>query len=253
MKYLAEQCRKFVDMGSIKIHHSIYPVVYPPVKSVWGNIIRFDDKVMLPGKQEIQNFTASPMHVIRILINGSVEYYDSTGYGHTLNEQDTLLVSVGKNTLQSTLYNANETEESEILEIWIDADSESKGHCFNPVQKNQKEGRLYELMSLSQPQDHVSEQVVRKLKRGNFAAGTSLRLNRETSEDILVVFVLSGQLSANGYTLGFRDTGIFSMENEALLQFEKNTDLIILRFVKAAFSVPDVTLVHSEYQKGNIP
>jgi redox-sensitive bicupin YhaK (pirin superfamily) len=252
MKYIAEQSRKFIDMGEVKTYHSIYPVVYPPNQSSWGNIIRFDDKVMLPGKQETQNFTLSSIHVIRVLINGSAEYYDSTGYGHTLNEQDTLLVNGGKNSLQSTLYNANETDECELLEIWIDADSETKEHRFSPATKNQKEGELYDLMSMSAQNDHINGYIVRKLKRGNFAEGTSLRLIRETKEDTLIVFVLSGKLSVNGYTLGFRDAGVFTSENEVLLQFEKNTDLIILRFVQAIPTVPDITLIHTDYQKENI-
>jgi redox-sensitive bicupin YhaK (pirin superfamily) len=202
MKYIAEQSRKFVDMGGIKISHAIYPVVYPPTASGWAPVIRFDNKVMLAGRQEVQSFTGSPMQIIRIVISGTTAYYDSTGYTAVLNEDDVLVVNPGNEALQSVVYNADEDQENELLEIWLTSNNGNPAHSMQAL--SSQKGCL---------------------ARTKFEAGTSFDIAGSKKENNIILSVLYGKVMANGNHLHYGDVAIFSLENPVHLEFERSTDV----------------------------
>lgn len=202
MRYIAEQNRKFTDMGGVKISHAIYPVVYPPVATGWGTVIRFDNKVMKAGRQEIQNFTGSPMQIIRIVISGSAAYYDSTGYSTVLNQDDVLVVNPGNGALQSVLYNSDDGLENELLEIWLKSNSNGLNHILHTLNSDNS-----------------------GLGRIKFKAGTSYDITGSKKTHSIILSILCGAVLANGQYLNYGDVAIFSLENPIHLEFERSADV----------------------------
>jgi hypothetical protein len=204
MRYFAEQNRKFIDMGGIKVYHGIFPVVYPTTPGIWGPILRFDNKTMLGGSQEVQNFIGTPLQILRFLISGTAHYYDSTGYAAVLHEGDMLIVNPGNQALQSIIANSDEENENELLEIWITSNSNKKVHHLQSAGET----------AFNSP-----------FQRTTFAAGTSLDFEGGKSGTSIILSVLHGMVRANGNQLNYGDIAIVPSKEPLRLEFEKPTDL----------------------------
>nr|WP_067054045.1 hypothetical protein [Mucilaginibacter sp. L294] len=228
MKYFAEQDRKFTDMGDIKSYHSVYPVVCPTADTEWGPVIRFDSKVLLPGKQEIQNFIGYPLQVIRVMISGNADYYDSYGFRATLSENDTMVVNTGHTSLQSVLHNTDDCADNEFLEIWLLSAHEHKNCVYYSGSLNEKTGHLYTILNnLGNGQEDDSEHG-KRLQTGAFEAGTTYKVETITEGHTIILFVFNGEMTANGQVLGYRDAVIFKNEAYIYLAFTKLTKLFMI-------------------------
>ena len=225
MKYVAEQDRKFTDMGGVKIYHSLYPVVYPVSDNGWGPVIKFDNKHILAGGQEVQSFVGSPVKVIRMMINGTASYYDSTGYRTVLSNNDILSIAAGNEVLESVLDNAEETEDNELIEIWLQSDDTDKKYEFHSSPAKRETGRFYTLIA----QEQTAKEDAKKkwLRIGSFAKGSGYEIKNGQAGHSVILFVLNGSLIANGNRLAYRDTIIFCGE-DINLEFESPADIFLM-------------------------
>lgn len=222
MKYVAEQDRKFTDMGGVKIHHSIYPVVYPVGENGWSPVIKFDNKHILAGGQEVQSFVGSPVLVIRILISGTIAYYDSTGYRTVLTNNDILSVNTGNELLQSVLNNADEAEDSELIEIWLESGNFNRKYEFHSDLAKRGAGRF---CTLTAPEQGERQKIW--LRVGSFAQGDSYEINDQPDGCSVLLFVVTGLVNANSNKLAYRDTAFFCGEAISL-EFESAADIFLL-------------------------
>jgi len=225
MKYVAEQHRKFTDMGGVKIHHSIYPVIYPVAGNCWNPIIKFDSKQILAGSQEAQSFVGSPVQIIRMIINGTIAYYDSTGYRTLLTTTDSLLVSPGNEVLQSVLDNSEEGEDAELIEIWLQSAAADKKHEFHSGPAKLETGLIHTVITPNQ-NDKTGLQVA------SFAPGDNYEMKGLSADHSVLLFVLNGLVTANGNRLGYRDTIIFCGE-DIKLEFESAAHIFMMKMEMA--------------------
>jgi redox-sensitive bicupin YhaK (pirin superfamily) len=230
MKYVAEQDRKFTDMGDVKIYHSVYPMVYPPVDSEWGPVIRFDNKVLLPGKQEVEHFIGSPIQIIRVAINGAADYYDSWGYRTVLNEQDTLAVNTDNGLLSTVLHNTDNCADTELLEIWLLSDDNEKDYKFHSSPANRTKGKFYTMISKDSERDKTQQD--KWLRLGAFTEGSTYTIADISEGHTIILFVFNGEVAANGQQLSYRDTAIFHGDNRIVLEFGKSTNLFMMELGK---------------------
>jgi redox-sensitive bicupin YhaK (pirin superfamily) len=231
MKYVAEQDRKFTDMGGVKIHHSIYPVVYPVSDNGWGPVIRFDNKHILAGGQEVQCFAGNPVQIVRMMVNGTASYYDSTGYRAVLNNNDILLINTGNEALQSVLNNAEETEDNELIEIWLQSGEPEKKYAFHSGPAKRETGRFYTLIALEQTNSENGGQKI-GLRIGSFAGGGNHEIKDLPAGHSVILFILNGSVTANGSRLAYRDTVIFC-EADVSLEFERAADIFLMEIKTA--------------------
>ena len=227
MKQITEQNRKFIDMVDLKVYHSIYPVIFSPGNSDWGCIIRFDDKIILPGKRDIQNFSGSSLLIVRMLINGSAVYHDATGYRKVLKENDVLVVAYGEEGIQSTYFNFNETDENEFLEIWFKAEASGKRRHFYPANASEK---VIDILDIPAHMDYTIDLAKDSwLWRGTIAKNTDHVITQTSTDDSIVLFVLSGSMTVNHVDLNYRDAIILSLTDVINIHFERETDLLIIQ------------------------
>lgn len=229
MKYVAEQDRKFTDMGRVKIHHSIYPVVYPVCDNCWGPVIRFDNKQILAGGQEVQSFVGSPLQIIRMMINGTATYYDSAGYRTVLGNNDILSINTGNEVLQSVLDNADPTEDNELIEMWLQSDDPQQKYEFHSGPVKRETGHFYTLVAPGQTGNENDAQKI-WLRIGQFAQGHSYEIKDLPSGHSAIFFVLNGLAIANGNRLAYRDAIIFCGE-DIRLEFESAADIFLMETV----------------------
>jgi redox-sensitive bicupin YhaK (pirin superfamily) len=232
MKYVAEQDRKFTDMGGVKIYHSIFPVKFSPDDKAWGPVIRFDNKVLLPGRQEVQHFIGSPIQVLRIAINGSVDYFDSWGYRTVLGEQDTLSVISGKEILSAVLQNNDDQTDTELLEIWLLSNQDERSYQFHSGPASREKGKFYTVISNDDKDENDQPQQKKSLRIGTFNAGQNYTIHEIPDGQRLILFVFNGEVSANGQQLNYRDTIIFSKDSSISLDFKKDTNLFLMEIGK---------------------
>lgn len=229
MKEISEKDRKFIDMIDLKVSHSIFPVIYPPADSAWGNIFGFYDKVISPEKQHIQNFTGNPIIIVIVLLNGAAAYYDSTGYRKILHEKDTLLIGNDSSTLQTITFNFNETEDVEFLEIWIGGDvSEKRRQFFRAGISNEQRAKT----PMPVPglfRERISLTTDSWLWRGRFAEGSDHIISNASFNDNLILFVVSGSMGVNGRAMNYRDGLSLSAGEVITVHFEQETDLLAIQ------------------------
>jgi redox-sensitive bicupin YhaK (pirin superfamily) len=229
MKQIAETDRKFIDMIDLKVHHSIFPVKFPPTDTEWGNIFRFDDKIILPGRQDIQNFTGSPILMVIILISGAAAYYDSTGYRKVLKENDTLLASYGNDGVQTIIFNFNENEENEFLEILLTTDSTERRRQFFPARVSEVDEAKLSFSIPSLNDDSIDLNTDSWLWRGRFVGDSDHVIDQTSLNDNLILFVLSGSMTVNSRPMTYRDGMSLSLKEKITIHFEKETDLLIIQ------------------------
>jgi redox-sensitive bicupin YhaK (pirin superfamily) len=227
MKYIAENNRKFTDMGGVKIYHSIFPVRLSAEEKSWGPVIRFDNKVLLPGRQEVQHFIGTPVQVIRVAINGSADYFDSWGYRTVIGEQAALSVISGNEVLSAVLQNNDDQIDTEILEIWFLAGREDNNYQFHSGPINREKGKFYTLITTGDNEGSSTEQ--KKIFRiGTFSAGTKQQISGIAAGHRLVFFVFNGEVTANGQLLNYRDTALFADGGNIDLEFKMDTNLFMM-------------------------
>jgi redox-sensitive bicupin YhaK (pirin superfamily) len=237
MKYIAEQDRKFTDMGGIKIYHSIFPVRFSPEDKAWGPVIRFDNKVLLPGRQEVQHFIGSPVHVLRVVINGSADYFDSSGYRTVLGEQDAFSVNSGKDILSAVLQNNDDQTDTELLEIWMLSSQDERSYQFHSGPAGREKGKFHTVFSTDDKDDNDKPQQKKSLRIGAFNAGLSQTISNIAEDHQLIFFVFNGEVIANGLQLKYRDSVIFSDVNSIALEFITDTNLFLMEIGREVVSV----------------
>ena len=236
MKYVAEQDRKFTDMGGVKIYHSIFPIRLSPTENkTWGPVIRFDNKVLLPGRQEVQHFIGKPIQILRVAINGSVDYFDSWGYRTILGEQDALLVDSGKDILSAVIQNNDDQADTELLEIWLLSDEDENTYQFHSGPASREKGKFYTLISTEESLDNDQLRGKMSVRIGTFSAGVTETIHDIADGHQIILFVFNGEVIANGQQLNYRDTAIFSNDSSIALEFKKETNLFLMEIGKEPF------------------
>ncbi len=232
MKYVAEQDRKFTDMGGVKIYHSIFPVRMKPEDNAWGPVIRFDNKVLLPGRQDVQHFIGSPVQVLRIAINGEADYFDSWGYRTVLGEQGILAIDTGNEILSSVTQNNDDQTDTELLEIWMLPGQEESSYQFHSGPVGREKGKFYTVVFTDEKENANGKNQKKWLRIGTFKAGANHTISAITAGHLLIFFVFNGEVTANGCQLDYRDTVIFSGEASIFLEFNKDTNLFLMEIGK---------------------
>ncbi|TWR24397.1 hypothetical protein FPZ43_18395 [Mucilaginibacter pallidiroseus] len=222
MKFIREQERKFVDMGNVKNHQMIFPVVYPAEGGHWGPVVRFDNKTLVPGGQDIQNFAGSPLQVVRVMISGTATYFDTAGNRVVMHSGDALMVNAGKGALQATLHNTDEKQEDDLLEIWLNMPVPESMFHFQLASIQREEGWLYPL--------GFSEGLTIQLWRGIFGSGSSYTLQPSSDIRYVVIFLLEGGLTINGRALAYRDTVVLKADAPLEMNFDITSEIFLMRY-----------------------
>jgi redox-sensitive bicupin YhaK (pirin superfamily) len=112
------ETRGHANHGWLNAHHTFsFANYYDPERVHFGNLRVLNDDVIAPGT----GFGKHPhdnMEIITIPIKGTVMHQDSMGHKQTIGPNEVQVMSAGTGIFHSE-YNASETEELSLLQLWI--------------------------------------------------------------------------------------------------------------------------------------
>jgi quercetin 2,3-dioxygenase len=116
--YHSASSRGYADHGWLKARHSFsFANYYNPEKMHFGKLRVLNDDIVAPGR----GFGTHPhdnMEIITIPLRGSLEHRDNMGNGSVISPGEVQVMSAGTGVTHSE-YNPSETEEVNLLQIWI--------------------------------------------------------------------------------------------------------------------------------------
>ena len=225
------QDRGYADHGWLKSFHSFsFAGYYDAQHMGWGNLRVINEDRIAPG-MGFGTHSHRDMEIISYVMEGEVAHKDSMGNVKTIPPGDVQRMSAG-NGVQHSEYN-HAPSESHFLQIWIQPNV--RGIAASYEQKTfapaEKRGTLRLVASPDGAHGSVTIQADAALYAGllDGAEKTSLPLDPQRKA---YVFLVRGQLDANGRTLKAGDAALLA--DESLLTLDAGVDAEVLVFDLAA-------------------
>jgi len=194
------------DHGWLQSRHSFsFASYYNPERMHFGALrVLNDDQVkggMGFGKHPHDN-----MEIISIPLEGELEHKDSMGNLAVIKKGDIQLMSAGTGIYHSE-YNRNPENEVRFLQIWVFPNKKNVEPRYDQIVLNEKESQnqLQQILSPSPDDAGVWIHQDAWFHLGNFDAGKSEVYNLRKKGNGVYIFVLSGNLNADGFDLNSRD------------------------------------------------
>ncbi|GJQ64538.1 MAG: pirin family protein [Melioribacteraceae bacterium] len=207
-------------------HSFSFGEYYDPGNMGFGPLRVINDDIVAPGA----GFPTHPhrdMEIITIVTDGTIEHKDSTGTKGQLKWGEVQKMSAGKGILHSE-YNPSNDEYLKLLQIWIIPDVrglvpsyEEKKFDFDNT-KNE----LILIGSKEKSDDKIFIHQDASLYYGNYEAGNSVEMSINEGYGIYL-FVISGELEANGENLSNRDAIMIESEEKISTSIKKDAKFIM--------------------------
>ena len=198
-----------------------------PVKKSFGLLHTFNDDLVKPGG----GFGLHPhvnMEIISVMLQGKMNHKDSMGYSEVVEKDWVQIMSAGTG-LRHEEYNIGE-EDVRFLQIWIEPKLQNILPRYQKryFPKEKRKNRLQTIVSNEEGMDHCWINQNARLSLGWFEKGKLVSYTLNPANKALYLFVLDGELSVNGQTLGSRDSiGIWDTGN-CTLQVEQETEFVVI-------------------------
>lgn len=168
------------------------------------------------------------MEIITYVINGAIAHKDSTGGEGVVRPGDVQVMSAGTGVRHSE-FNASETDELHLLQIWIMPDSKGVAPRYDQrhFAPSQRQNTLQLVVSGSTSDDALFINADAKLYVGQLQAGHSITHGMNENR-FGWIQVATGSLIVNGETLEAGDGAAFG--DESMLTITSPTDTSFLVF-----------------------
>ena len=192
--------------GWLESRHTFSFAGYHDPERIHFGVLRvLNDDVVAPGR----GFGRHPhdnMEIISIPLAGALEHQDSMGNRTVIREQDVQIMSAGTGVEHSEM-NHHQDREVRFLQIWVFPDR--RGYTPRYDQKNfSAEGRKNRFQCVVCPDGTGTGVQIRQqvwFHRLDLSPGWQLSYALKDQGNGIYVFVLEGQVSADGYLLEDRD------------------------------------------------
>lgn len=170
------------------------------------------------------------MEIITVVLRGALEHQDSMGHTEAIHANEVQVMSAGTGVFHSE-YNHNKHEDVNLIQIWIFPKERNiapryEQRMFDPA------GRTNQLQMLVSPVDTTDEGLKIHqdawIYRTQLETGKNLNLPLHSAQHGVYAFVIEGNATINGTTLGRRDAMGISNIQALELTANENTDLMLL-------------------------
>lgn len=222
--------RGHADHGWLNAHHSFsFAGYYDPSKVHFGALRVLNDDIVSGG----EGFGKHPhdnMEIITVVLEGSLEHKDSMGHTEAIYPNEVQVMSAGTGIFHSE-YNHDDTEDVNLLQLWIFPDKKNVQPRYNQTYFEPSE-RVNKLQKLVSPID-TEESGLKihqnaRIYRTTLESGKTLSHQLHSADHGIYAFVISGSIAANGQLLNKRDAAGIS-----------NTDTLEI----TAIQVSDILLI----------
>ena len=198
---------------------------YNPDRMGFGALRVLNNDTIQPGA----GFPTHPhdnMEIITIPLSGTLAHKDSTGVEETLKPCDVQVMSAGTGVLHSE-YNASQTEELELFQIWIEPQSMGVAPRHDERSFTPKENELQLLVSGNADDDALFIHQDAKIYRAQLQEGKELDYMIPTQQGVFLM-PISGSVTANGETLKERDSLELTDTKNLSLKAEEDADILVI-------------------------
>lgn len=198
--------RGYFNHGWLKTYHTFsFAEYYDKSRIHFGMLRVINDDVIAPGK----GFGTHPhdnMEIITLPLSGSLAHRDSMGHEEVISENEVQVMSAGSGLTHSE-YNASDTEEVGLLQIWVFPKEYDIEPCydqkiFDPfLMKNT-------ILTVVSPEKDENVLWINQDAYFSFSeldAGISIEYKIKRNKNGVYIFVIDGTISVEDETLGSRD------------------------------------------------
>ena len=215
------------DHGWLLSYHTFsFANYYDEERIHFGALRVLNDDKVAPG----MGFGTHPhqnMEIISIPLSGDLEHKDSLGTTAIISTGDIQVMSAGSGIMHSE-YNKNKDKEVCFLQIWVIPNQMNVTPRYDQItiDEEQSKNALQQLLSPNKEDAGVWIHQDAWFHLGNFSKDSEFTYTLKKEGNGLYVFLLSGTLMVDTYTLSARDgMGITEFEK---IDFKASSDLSVL-------------------------
>jgi redox-sensitive bicupin YhaK (pirin superfamily) len=223
--------RGYANHGWLKSHHTFSFAGYQdPERMNFGMLRVLNDDVVQPG----MGFGTHPhqnMEIISIPLKGALSHKDSMGNKRAIEVGEVQVMSAGTGLTHSE-FNDSKTDEVNFLQLWIIPEEMSVKPYYDQRKFDASE-KKNQLQTVVAPKDKlegealpISQQAY--IYRSDLEANNGLNIDLKSKDNGLYIFVVNGEIQANGSTLGKRDAIGISETDALVISASKNSELVII-------------------------
>jgi len=223
-------CRGHADHGWLKTWHSFsFANYYNPDRMHFGALRVLNDDIIEAG----MGFGTHPhdnMEIITIVLEGELEHRDSMGNGSVIRPGEVQVMSAGTGIRHSEFNHSHENEAA-LLQIWVFPDKKNVEPRYGQAKFNDADMNSKWCTVVSPDGDGNSLWIHQQawFSMGNFKAGTSVDYQLRKSDNLIYLFIISGEAEIGSETLHQRDAlCIEQIDNEIQMKFTKDSKILLL-------------------------
>ncbi len=227
LKIRKSEERGLADHGWLKSFHSFsFAEYFDPQHMGWGNLRVINEDRIAPGTG-FGTHGHRDMEIISYVLSGNLAHQDSMGNVKGIPPGDVQRMSAGSGVRHSE-FNHAQGEQTHFLQIWIEPNVRGIPPSYEQktVPEVAKRGRLA-LVAAPEPGEHtVKIHADARMYAGLFDEGEqdSLALDAQRKA---YVFVVRGQLQANGHALHAGDAALLQAESVLTIDQAREAEVLV--------------------------
>ncbi|MBN2742483.1 MAG: pirin family protein [Marinilabiliaceae bacterium] len=206
LEVIRSESRGYFNHGWLKTYHSFsFANYYHAQRMHFGALRVINDDEIAPGR----GFGLHPhdnMEIITIPIQGSLMHEDSMGHREVIRPNDVQVMSAGSGLFHAE-FNASESEEVALFQIWMLPDRKNVEPVYNQATFNPEQA-MGQWQQLVGPKGGDSVLTIHQqawVKRAFVKAGDTITLSPITPQQGHYVMVVSGDVEIMNHNLHPRD------------------------------------------------
>jgi redox-sensitive bicupin YhaK (pirin superfamily) len=223
-------CRGHADHGWLKTWHSFsFASYYNPDRMHFGALRVLNDDIIEAG----MGFGTHPhdnMEIITIVLDGELEHRDSMGNGSVIRPGEVQVMSAGTG-IQHSEFNHSKENEASLLQIWVFPDKKNVKPRYGQAkfQQDEMNGKWRTVVSPDGVDLSLWIHQQAWFSLGNFNEGSSVGYQLKKTDNLVYLFVISGEVEVGPETLNRRDAICFEqIDGEIKLKINKESKLLLM-------------------------
>jgi redox-sensitive bicupin YhaK (pirin superfamily) len=223
-------CRGHADHGWLKTWHSFsFANYYNPDRIHFGALRVLNDDIIAAG----MGFGTHPhdnMEIITIVLEGELEHRDSMGNGSVIRPGEVQVMSAGTGIRHSE-FNHSKSNEARILQIWVFPDKKNVVPRYGQAKFGDEEmaGKWRTVVSPDGQENSLWIHQQAWFSLGNFDEGNTVGYQLKKADNLVYLFVISGEAEIEAETLKQRDAlCIEQIDGEIRIKITRNSKLLLM-------------------------
>ena len=199
-------CRGHADHGWLNTWHSFsFASYYNPDRMHFGALRVLNDDTVQAG----MGFGTHPhdnMEIITIVLEGELEHRDSMGNGSIIRPGEVQVMSAGTG-IQHSEFNHSRNDNVSLLQIWVFPDKKNVEPRYDQsvFQAEEMNDKWRTVVSPDGEGNTLWIHQKAWFSLGNFGADKSISYELKKADNLVYIFVISGEIEVGGEDLSPRD------------------------------------------------